>query len=74
MAPNENATSVVVEECVALQEPIYPSSKKPQIIAAEKYDASARSAKRFDGAWAISRQVSAQTVEDLPRSVEVILF
>lgn len=58
MAPNENATSTVVKECVALQEPMFPNNKKPQIVAAtEKFGAPARPEKRFDGARAISRQV-----------------
>lgn len=58
MAPNENATNTVVEECVALQEALYPSNTKPQIIATGKYGAPVRSKKqRYENWKAIARQV-----------------
>lgn len=58
MAPNENATGTVVEECVALQESEYPGNTKPQIVATGKSGAPARpERRRYDGARAISRQV-----------------
>ncbi|XP_050733771.1 facilitated trehalose transporter Tret1-like [Eriocheir sinensis] len=66
MAPNENATNTVVEECVPLQEPLYPSNTKPQIIATEKYGASVRSKKRRYENWkAIARQVLAAAFASL---------